>query len=154
MVKAQLKEAVTMDPSGLPPFAPEILSPDEIRGLRLRCKLTQQQLARKLNVRRETIVRWERGRQVPNPVYVELMRKIEIESLQPGSSSSPVVDSEETGIPLQGKCPICGKGPVRPLPLKYQTPASQPGTDVGGGILAYQCIDEHIFFVMAKDIKA
>lgn len=141
-----------MDPGGPPSFPPEILSPKEIRALRLKCRLTQQELARKLNVRRETIVRWERGRQVPNPVYVELLRTIEKESLQANGHASTTPDSkdrEQWKSALQGKCPICGQGPLRPVPV----PLAQQGTDVASGILAYQCVNDHIFFVMAKDIK-
>lgn len=141
-----------MDPSGLPSYAPEILSPKEIRALRLKCRLTQQELARRLNVRRETIVRWEKGRQVPNPVYVELLRKIEAESLRGNGHASTTPDSKDTDqwkSALHGKCPICGQGPLRPVAV----PLAQQGTQVATGILAYQCVNDHIFFVMAKDIK-
>ena len=141
-----------MNASGLPSFPPEILSPKEIRALRLKCRLTQQELARRLNVRRETIVRWEKGRQVPNPVYVELLRKIEAESLQANGHASTTPESKDSGhwkSALRGKCPICGQGPLKPVPV----PIAQQGAEVVPGILAYQCINGHVFFVMAKDIK-
>jgi DNA-binding transcriptional regulator YiaG len=147
----------TVDPSELPSFAPEILTPREIRELRQRCQLTQQALARKLNVSRETIVRWEGGKQTPNPVYVELLRKVERETLQkhdasipPTSISEPILDESL----LKGTCPICGKRPLRPLPVRYAIPtAQQQGAESGGGVLAFQCINEHVFFVMARDLK-
>ena len=145
-----------MDPSEVPAFAPEILSPREIRELRLKCHLTQQGLARKLNVSRETIVRWERGRQVPNPVYLELLRKIEKEATEP--QESPAGDSssvDKTTLPdsrLLGTCPICGQGSLRLLPVRYAVPAAQQEAEGAGGILAYQCVNEHVFFVMAKDV--
>ena len=144
-----------MGSSGLPPFAPEILTPSEIRELRRRCQLTQQELARKLNVSRETIVRWERGRQTPNPVYVELLHKVEKEILKLGETPAPASDSDVSPASqktLHGKCPICGNGSLKPIPLHYSM-VSTGATQTAGGIVAYRCVKKHIFFVMAKDIE-
>ena len=147
----------TVDPSELPSFAPEILTPREIRELRHRCRLTQQELARKLNVSRETIVRWERGKQAPNPVYVELLRKVEKETIQKPDASIPPTATDETILHepfLKGACPICGMRPLRPLPVRYEIPAAQQQVaETGSGVLAFQCINEHVFFVMARDLK-
>ncbi|HWC17094.1 MAG TPA: helix-turn-helix domain-containing protein [Terriglobales bacterium] len=144
----------SLDPSGASRLAPETLNAREIRELRLRSRLTQHELARKLNVSRETIVRWERGRQVPNPVYVELLRAVEREMLELRESSSRLatIDPTTSKAALHGKCPICGKGPLRPLRLQSAERATEQAIHAPGGILAYQCVDNHICFVMAKDV--
>ena len=56
---------------------------------------------------------------------------------------------------MRGKCPICGMGPLRPLPTGYSVfVAKQDQTHPVGGLRAYQCVKEmHIFFVMARDIE-
>ncbi|PYY16535.1 MAG: hypothetical protein DMG60_14755 [Acidobacteria bacterium] len=148
---------IRMDPSGSSAFAPEILSPREIRQLRLRCKLTQQELSRRLNVSRETIVRWERGRQVPNPVYFELLRHIEKETVRPADGPAHLVQgSAETGFSnpiLRGTCPVCGNAALKPLSGHSATAAVPSEKESRSGILPFQCAHGHIFFVRAKDIK-
>jgi transcriptional regulator with XRE-family HTH domain len=140
-----------MDSSGQPSFAPEILSPGEIRDLRRRCKLTQQQLARRLNVSRETIVRWERGKQVPNPVYVDLLRNIENEILKGTDRFSAGIRAAESSPLLEGRCPICGDGPLRSVPLQLARLTESHA--MASDLLAYQCIRGHIFFVRAEDVR-
>jgi len=141
-----------MNPSGLPRLAQEILTPQEIRDLRRSCKLTQHGLARRLNVSRETIVRWERGKQTPNPVYVELLHKVVKEVLEAhGTAASQSEGSGSPKMALHGKCPICGKGQLQPVPVHYSM--SVTDTKAAGGILAYQCGQGHIFFIMAKYLK-
>ena len=55
---------------------------------------------------------------------------------------------------LHGKCPVCGKGPLKPLALDYSVFVAKPDqTHRVGGLKAYQCAQElHVFFVMARDI--
>lgn len=58
-------------------------------------------------------------------------------------------------LPLRGKCPICGQGPLRALPMDYRVQVTK--RDIAqqvGGLLVYQCVKEgHVFFVMAKDAE-
>lgn len=58
-------------------------------------------------------------------------------------------------LALRGKCPICGQGPLRPLPMDYTlTVTKRSGPQHVGGLLVYQCVIEgHVFFVMAKDAE-
>ena len=58
-------------------------------------------------------------------------------------------------VPLNGLCPICGKGPLEPLPVGYKMLLLKPGqTQPVGGLVAYQCaIEGHIFFVRAADVE-
>lgn len=52
-------------------------SAQDIRTLRERLKLTQEALARKLNVSYGTIVRWEAGRSRPSPMAEQLLDALE-----------------------------------------------------------------------------
>ncbi len=56
---------------------------------------------------------------------------------------------------LRGKCPICGQGPLRPLPMDYRINVTKYNSPQQvGGLLVYQCLNEgHVFFVMAKDAE-
>lgn len=58
-------------------------------------------------------------------------------------------------ITLNGKCPICGQGPLRALPLEHHVTASKgENNQYIGGLVAYQCAQEgHLFFVTAKDVE-
>ena len=58
-------------------------------------------------------------------------------------------------LPLRGKCPICGQGPLRPLAMDYRVPVTKGAIPHQvGGLLVYQCTKEgHVFFVMAKDAE-
>ena len=58
-------------------------------------------------------------------------------------------------LPLRGKCPICGQGPLRPLPINYRVTVTKcESPQQVGGLLVYQCVKEgHVFFVMAKDAE-
>lgn len=58
-------------------------------------------------------------------------------------------------LELRGNCPICGQGPLRPLPMDYSlTVTKRDGPHQVGGLLVYQCMKEgHVFFVMAKDAE-
>jgi len=58
-------------------------------------------------------------------------------------------------LPLRGKCPICGQGPLRPLPMDYRVHVTKrEAQQQVGGLLVYQCVKEgHVFFVMAKDAE-
>jgi hypothetical protein len=56
---------------------------------------------------------------------------------------------------LRGSCPICGKGPLQPLPVGYKILAIKPNQrQPVGGLMAYSCAEKgHVFFVMAKDME-
>lgn len=58
-------------------------------------------------------------------------------------------------VSIRGKCPICGRGPIKPLAVKYSVFVTKPDqTERVGGLVAYQCTEEmHIFFVMARDVE-
>ena len=58
-------------------------------------------------------------------------------------------------LPLRGKCPICGKGPLRHLEIGYKLFVEKSNQKQPiGGLLAFQCEQEgHIFFVMSKDME-
>lgn len=59
-------------------------------------------------------------------------------------------------VSIPGRCPICGGGPLKPLPLDYAVSVSV--TKHGekqhvGGLVAYVCAERgHVFFVMTKDV--
>ena len=67
----------------------------------------------------------------------------------------PCYEKSMDSIALNGKCPICGQGPLRALPLEYRVTATKGEYNQHvGGLLAYQCTQEgHIFFVRAKDVE-
>lgn len=48
---------------------------DNIFKLRKDCKLSQEQLAEKINVTRQTISNWELGETAPNPTQLKLLSK-------------------------------------------------------------------------------
>jgi transcriptional regulator with XRE-family HTH domain len=48
---------------------------DNIFNLRKDCKLSQEQLAEKINVTRQTISNWELGETAPNPTQLKLLSK-------------------------------------------------------------------------------
>jgi len=56
---------------------------------------------------------------------------------------------------LPGKCPICGKGPLRQLPTGYKVFVEKSNQKHPiGGLLAFQCVVEgHVFFVRASDLE-
>jgi hypothetical protein len=56
---------------------------------------------------------------------------------------------------LSGKCPICGKGPLRQLSVGYNMFVEKAGKkQTIGGLLAFQCVEEgHVFFVRASDLE-
>lgn len=58
-------------------------------------------------------------------------------------------------IALDGKCPICGKGPLKPLVLEFEVSVTKlDNRQHVGGLLPYICEENgHIFFVMAKDAE-
>ena len=58
-------------------------------------------------------------------------------------------------VQLRGKCPICGQGPLRSLPMDYRIQVIKTNIPQQvGGLLVYQCVKEgHVFFVMAKDAE-
>lgn len=58
-------------------------------------------------------------------------------------------------VSMRGKCPVCGKGPIKPLPLGYSVYVEKlNSTQRVGGLVAYQCVQElHLFFVMARDVE-
>ena len=55
---------------------------------------------------------------------------------------------------LPGKCPICGNGPLRALPVGYKMFVEKSHQrEPIGGLLAYQCVQNgHVFFVRASDL--
>jgi DNA-binding transcriptional regulator YiaG len=55
----------------------EVLTPGFIVSLRGAMRITQQQLARKLNVSKMTVSRWERGTMRPGASAVEAMRGLQ-----------------------------------------------------------------------------
>ena len=61
-------------------------------------------------------------------------------------------------IPIPGRCPICGGGPLKPLPLDNVVSVSvmrNGERQQVGGLMAYVCSQRgHVFFVMAKDVQA
>jgi hypothetical protein len=56
---------------------------------------------------------------------------------------------------LPGKCPICGKGPLRQLPVGYKVFVEKSNLKQPiSGLLALQCVIEgHVFFVRASDLE-
>jgi putative zinc finger/helix-turn-helix YgiT family protein len=52
----------------------DLLTPEEIRGNRRRLGLTQEQLAAYLRVAKETVSRWESGKQIPQRAMSDFMR--------------------------------------------------------------------------------
>jgi hypothetical protein len=58
-------------------------------------------------------------------------------------------------IAIRGKCPICGEGPLKPLPVDFDVNVSKLGQKQHvGGLLVYQCTKNgHVFFVMARDAE-
>jgi hypothetical protein len=57
-------------------------------------------------------------------------------------------------VTLPGNCPICGKGPLRSLPIGYKMFVEKAHQkEAIGGLLAFQCVQEgHVFFVRASDL--
>ena len=53
-----------------------------------------------------------------------------------------------------GKCPVCGNAPLTMLPTGYSAFVEQSSEKRRiGGLLAFQCEEGHVFFVMAKDVE-
>jgi DNA-binding XRE family transcriptional regulator len=50
------------------------MGPDEIRGLRERMQMSQQDFGRALGVSRVTVWKWETGRSIPQETYIGIMR--------------------------------------------------------------------------------
>ncbi len=57
---------------------PNKISPQEIKRLRQILKLTQDEFGSLVGIRngRRTIIRWEKGRNRPHPIFVERMREL------------------------------------------------------------------------------
>jgi DNA-binding transcriptional regulator YiaG len=54
-----------------------MMNPLEIRSMRKSWGMTQAELAGELGVSRETVSRWENGREAPLPSLVRALRSIE-----------------------------------------------------------------------------
>jgi len=52
------------------------MTAQEIKELRLRLSLTQEQLAHKLNVSWATVNRWENGKAAPSPLAEQALLKL------------------------------------------------------------------------------
>ena len=52
------------------------MTKEEIKDLRSRLKLTQPELAYKLDVAPMTVSRWERGVSEPSKIFIKLMQKM------------------------------------------------------------------------------
>lgn len=52
------------------------MSPSEIRRMRKSWGMTQSDLARELRVTRETVSRWENGREIPLPALVRTLNQV------------------------------------------------------------------------------
>ncbi len=63
---------------------PEVkrLSPDEIKGLRLRCKTSQSVFAAFLNVSPSTVQKWESGQKSPNGPSMKLLNLVSDKGLE------------------------------------------------------------------------
>jgi putative transcriptional regulator len=55
------------------------MTKDEIRELRERLGLNQEQFGNKIGVHFITISRWERGISAPHPVFIAMMQKLSSE---------------------------------------------------------------------------
>lgn len=64
----------------LTPVAP--MSPEEIRALREREKVSQPVFALYLNVRRDAVSKWERGEKRPNGPSLKLLNLVKAKGLQ------------------------------------------------------------------------
>ena len=54
----------------------KVITPEEIKAIRLRLKLSQPEFAALLRVREETVSRWECGHAVPYILFQEAMRNL------------------------------------------------------------------------------
>ncbi len=59
------------------------INPAEIRKMRKSWGMTQADLARELGVARETVSRWETGREVPLPSLARALRSIALSGRAP-----------------------------------------------------------------------
>lgn len=53
---------------------PVSITPEEVKAIRQRLKLTQVGLAKALGVNRKTIIAWEAGYNTPHAVFVDKLR--------------------------------------------------------------------------------
>mgnify|MGYP001578081057 CR=1 FL=1 len=53
------------------------MTPERIKQIRAKYKLTQEKMARLINVAHLTYVRWETGRNVPLPVFRDKLKELE-----------------------------------------------------------------------------
>ncbi|RPF25341.1 helix-turn-helix protein [Streptomyces sp. Ag109_G2-6] len=125
-VDALLEEAAAKD--GLP-------APDERKRLREAAGLSQDQIAKALSVRRETVTSWETGRTAPRPpkraAYARLLEGLA--SLHP---ATPTVNAVNTQPPTEPPAPVNAvnaEPPVPPSPVNAvnaepPTPPTPPAT--------------------------
>ena len=52
------------------------MKPIEIKRLRERLQLSQQEFAKRLNVTRRTVLRWEAGDSEPSPIFQKMLREM------------------------------------------------------------------------------
>ena len=53
------------------------MTPDEIKALRERLNISQEELAHRLPVSVKTVSRWENGHSKPSRIFVRLMKEME-----------------------------------------------------------------------------
>jgi DNA-binding XRE family transcriptional regulator len=61
------------------------MDPSEVRSIRERLDVTQFEFAQLLDVSRNTVVNWERGRSTPSPLKKDLIRQIDKQARQNNS---------------------------------------------------------------------
>lgn len=52
------------------------MKPQEIKRIRLKLKLTQEEFAQKVGATRKTIFRWEKGESVPHRMFVGKIKEL------------------------------------------------------------------------------
>lgn len=72
-----------------------------IRMLRKRCNLTQEQLAEKVDVSRQTVAKWETGEALPNIYICQTLSDIFEVTLE--QLSSEMTETEVAKLPPKGK---------------------------------------------------
>ncbi|MDX2394140.1 helix-turn-helix domain-containing protein, partial [Streptomyces sp. DK15] len=120
-VDALLEEAAAQD--GLP-------EPDERKRLREAAGLSQDQIAKALSVRRETITSWETGRTAPRPpkraAYARLLEGLA--ALHPVNAVNTPAPTEPppapSPAPVNGVNAVASPAPTRTTPPPASTPVN------------------------------
>jgi len=59
------------------------MNKSEIKTIRLKLKLSQLKMAEMLNVTRDTVLKWEMGRSIPNGTSMSKLMELKISGVQP-----------------------------------------------------------------------